>query len=146
MPGFYKARKASARFQAKSQFQQLAMALENYQLEYGRYPSFLSENPIKLTDPKVAQELMEALSAKKSALNERGIGFYSFSEKEYRNGVLLEGFNNPNIYIAVDNDGDGVIENEQMPTQDTKLHANVAIFSLTSDGKKNDIENVYSWE
>lgn len=137
-PAYMRSQRTAIKHQSKTQFCGLILALENYRLDHGHYPEFLSEQPTNLNG-SIAKELIQELGTNPAT----GAAYYPFSDKERRSNTLLDGFNNPNIYIAVDTNNDGKIEHPGLPNKDKIIYEPVIIFTLKKDGKA--FEDVTSW-
>lgn len=115
---------------SKARLWQYITALENFKAEYNYYPQVYTDGAngnglINLSITSRSQEFVETLSGRtynngtpvEAGGNFRQIQFYTFSEKEFRdNGNenystnrLSDSFNNTNIFIMIDVDGDGII-------------------------------------
>ncbi len=84
--------------------------------------------------------------------NRRLIAFYSFSESDFREGDSTTGeiadrFNNTNIFIAIDGDGDGVIRGLPDPdgTGTKDVRTKVTAYVL-NDASTPDTPNYYLYE
>jgi prepilin-type N-terminal cleavage/methylation domain-containing protein len=106
---------------SKSQLSSYVSAMQMFKGEYGYFP-FTGEVEINEED-----DFMPALSGTpsadaSSAGNRRRIAFHSFSESEFyvdsegtSDDILSDRFNNIELFLQVDNDGDGII----YPSPDT---------------------------
>ncbi|MGE9294867.1 MAG: type II secretion system protein [Puniceicoccales bacterium] len=155
------AKKAALRAQTKAQFGGWAQALEQYKKEYGYYPDVSGLNGgSKVNVGSNAQDFIRALSAREPdgdalsdrTLNRKAIAFYSFGQNEqinklgdYDENGLYDAFGNPDIYVVVDHDGNGVIERSKLPSGTSDdLKARVAIW--TEAGNDPDFEDIKSWD
>lgn len=111
----------------KSQLSQYINAIVQFKSQYGYYP-FSKGNKdyvINLSDPEVSQKFIETMSGRDAKTgkpksvggNRKRIAFHDFSESEfyileddlYSLTQLADRFNNTNILIMIDGDGDGFI-------------------------------------
>ena len=97
---------------SKARLWQYITAIENFKAEYNYYPQvFDTSGLINLSSDSA--NFVGALSGSGGG-NYRGIQFYSFSESEFEDedssaNQLSDLFNNTNIFIMIDVDGDGII-------------------------------------
>lgn len=174
------ARKSAVRAKSKAQFQGWATALVAYNNEYGYYPKIGSlrssgnETLAEITAEAATTNstaFVEALSGRNidgtttgfdSELNPRRIPFYSFAESEFfydesKNvndrviaGLPVDGFNNPNIHIAVDHDGDGIIKKSglsDLPTNnDLPADYRGRVLIWTKANAEKGFEDVMTWK
>ena len=115
---------------SKARLWQYINALEKFKAEYNYYPSIYTTDGngnglIDLSGTTNSQNFVEAISGRNHSTgnptevggNYRMIQFYSFSEKEffdhggsnYSSNRLSDPFNNTNIFIMIDVDGNGII-------------------------------------
>ena len=111
----------------KAQLSQYINAIVQFKSQYGYYP-FSKGNKdyvINLSDPEVSQKFIETMSGRDAKTgkpksvggNRKRIAFHDFSESEfyileddlYSLTQLADRFNNTNILIMIDGDGDGFI-------------------------------------
>lgn len=134
-------------------------ALEQYKQEYGYYPPNLFDNGVlNLADRN--DEFIMALSGRTADgqingdvrdVNRKAVRFYSFSEAEFNEeGELADSFGNPEIFIVVDHNGDGILDVAQfdgdavdsVPTDG--LRAKITAYSLRGDSV--DFQDIFSWD
>ncbi len=135
VPAVGAAKKAAMRAQTKSQLSTYVMSIENYRQEYGYYPpvnngNAFSENAVNLANGNNCADLIKALTGRdpnsgaaltgsdRTRFNKKLQEFHVFTEKEFERGSrtkLVDAFDNPNIWIAVDHDGDGLIKAQPLP-------------------------------
>jgi len=155
------AKTAAKKAQTRAQFSGWAQALEQYKKEYGFYPNGPGLNLNSGSAVRIggddAEPFILALSARDPAsgapdrsLNRKGIGFYSFGQAEQIDAVgdvnnkgLYDAFGNPEIFVAVDHDGNGLISASVLPDESEDLKARVAIWSVP--GSNPDFHEVKSW-
>ena len=118
-------REAAARQQARAQFRQWELAMEEFRAEYGYLPDVTSGG---LLD---GAKFMAALSGRdhtgaplaNEALqgNVRRIGFHALSERERlrtatgaATAEVVDGFGNSQIVVMIDRDGDGMIRGHEV--------------------------------
>lgn len=139
-------------------------AIQLFKGEYKYYPLSDAHDDGGATIPSIGEnEFFGALSAssptggkissgQENYGNRRLISFYTFSEKDYLDGDSTTGqiadrFDNTNIYIAIDGDGDGLINSlpdaEDTGTRD--LRAQVTAFVL-NDPSTSDSPDYYLYE
>lgn len=115
---------------SKAKLWQYINAIEQFKAEYNYYPQVYRSGGngnglIDLSTTLNSQNFVEALSGRthntgasaQQGGNYRGIQFYTFSEKEffdngggnYSTNRLSDSFNNTNIFIMLDVDGDGIV-------------------------------------
>lgn len=170
------ARKSAVKAKSKAQFQGWATALVAFNNEYGYYPPVLksgneelaSSDAVAATDS--SKDFVESLSGRTitggtaitAANNPRRIPFYSFAESEFLYdeskavnnrviaGLPVDGFNNPGINIAVDDNGDGIIKSSELsnlPTNHelpTEYRGRVLIWTKANAAK--GFEDVMTWK
>jgi len=157
------AKKSAIKAQTRTQFAGWATALESYKKDYGYYPQVGELNTgteVDLSQPSNSEAFIKALSARDPVngqrlsdgdrtLNRKMIRYYSFGQSEHTNASgdveptrLFDAFGNPNIFVAVDHDGNGIINADVLPTEED-LRAPVAIWSAgdASEG----LDTVTSW-
>lgn len=130
----------------KNMFGGIQQAYEAFKAEYGYYPR-LSTNSDRFNIKDNNELFIQTITGKKRngepmdqelarKLNKRQRSFYNFAEQDfategdYRN-LLVDRFGNPNIYVVIDIDGDGIIpaNSVDLPGQDTPINAKVAVFA-----------------
>lgn len=115
---------------SKARLWQYINAIEQFKAEYNYYPTVYSDGGngnglIDLSGTTASQNFVEALSGRahntgnptQAGGNYRSIQFYDFSEKEFFQNTnntfstnrLADSFNNTNIFIMLDINGDGII-------------------------------------
>ncbi len=131
----------------RSQFSQYAIAYEQFKAEYGFFPKMnrtgslfrlAGNNDVfveTLSGRKRGGEAIDHPYARKA--NKRRITFYAFGESDFAPealnlcggvvpaGSIVDGFDNPNIVVVVDDDHDGVV----IGPEDEKINAGVIIYS-----------------
>jgi len=121
IPAVGEVRKRANIAASKSQLSQYVNAIQLFKGEYGYYPFDTAE--LTLSDPENSKEFIETLSGRTitgtpEAVggNRRQIAFHSFSRQEFyvdpstdqpADDQLADRFNNTNIVIVIDEDGDG---------------------------------------
>lgn len=114
---------------SKTQFRQYAMALDAYYQEHEHFPVFLTEKgevKVNLKDHGVA--FQNALKGK----------YHDFAPSEFagsgeHEGKIVDAFNNPNIYILVDSNEDGMLETPELH-EGKPMRARLAVFTSLGDG------------
>ena len=120
-------RESALKTLCKAQLSQYINAIIQFKSQYGYYP-FARNNKdyvINLSDPEVSKEFIEVMSGrdvktgkpKSVGGNRKRIAFHDFSENEfyileddlYSLTQLADRFNNTNIFIMIDGNGDGFI-------------------------------------
>lgn len=127
---------------SRVQFNQYVMALEAFKQEYGFYPrlgeqSSVGDVSFSLINPSTQKLFIETLSARPahsenqsisdeaSALNRKSLSFYSFSESDFNDsGEIVDAFENRDIKIFLDADGNGFINAEMLKTNFKDVHDN----------------------
>lgn len=111
---------------SKSQLSSYVNAIQMFKSEYGYFP-FISGSSDETVDlSSQSSEFIETLSGRDpttgdrvtGGVNRRTIAFHSFSESEFyledsgdtSNTQLADRFNNRNIFIEIDGDGDGRVD------------------------------------
>ncbi|WP_199221070.1 hypothetical protein [Coraliomargarita sinensis] len=117
---------------SKSQLSGYVNAINLFKGEYNYYPfaGLLDDDErLDLSDASNSQTFIETLSARTTdgsysktsgAGNRRQIPFYEFTESDFFQGdsttaQIADRFNNTNIYILIDADGNGVLESVPDP-------------------------------
>ena len=161
----------------------MATALTQYQADYGYFPEFLTAAPrINLAEGSNSENCVKALTGKDSdgnalspddrkALNRRARTYITFNAKNLIKKSadapwqIVDSFENPNIYICVDADGDGFINqgfptvadgidsdlfSELVPNPTKGVRSKVILFTLRKDSKSAKAtapsEDVFSWQ
>ena len=111
----------------KAQLSQYVNAIVQFKSQFGYYPFARGDKDyvIDLSDPEVSREFIEIMSGRDAQTgkpesvggNRKRIAFHDFSENElnipeddlYSLTQLADRFNNTNIFIMIDGDGDGFI-------------------------------------
>ena len=127
-PNIWKVMQSATIASGKAQLFQYVNAIIQFEDEYGYYPFARGDKDyvIKFSDPEVAKEFIEIMSGRDAKTgksksvggNRRRIIFHDFSEKEFYTGnnqqsvhtLLADGFNNRNLCIMIDGNGDGFLE------------------------------------
>lgn len=165
---------------SKAFMSNIATSLERYKDEYGYFPNFLTQRDrTNLDDGNYAENLVKALTgadgdgrqlsqADRREYNRKARRFTDFTSQNLAqvNGKwkILDSFANPNIYVCVDNDGDGFIKRgfptandgidadllkEIVPNQQSGVRAKAILFTLKKDSLKADAdyssEDVFTW-
>lgn len=110
---------------SKSQFNQYINAIQMFKSEYGYHPFAAGAVDVTVDLSTSSQDFIRTLSARNASGtavqeggNRRGIAFHSFGESEYFYNAntdsvdpnqLADRFNNTNIRVMIDVDGDGVV-------------------------------------
>jgi prepilin-type N-terminal cleavage/methylation domain-containing protein len=113
---------------SKSQLSNYITAIQMFKSEYGYLPFITSpsDETIDLSNAGESGDFIETLSGRDPSTgnsvetggNRRGISFHSFSESEFfinasdtaSDDELADSFNNQNIFIELDGDGDGRVD------------------------------------
>ncbi len=143
----------------RSMYGQWVVALEQFKQDYGYIPTFGSSegSPININDNKdefIGVLTGELPSGDPSEINTKGISYYSFSNDAFRepgdeSTDLVDSFENPNIFMAVDTNRDGEIEDfspdlDDIDVPDT-MRGSVVIWSANPSDDRG-YEEVASWE
>jgi len=111
---------------SKSQLSNYVTAITLFKGEYGYYPfpSAQTNNGVNVNSLTSTEDFIETLSGRNSSNaavqtggNRRSIAFHSFSESEFflndddtiDDSTLADRFNNTNIFIVIDDDGDNEV-------------------------------------
>lgn len=107
---------------SKSQLSNYVTAITMFKGEYGFFPFSEAQADGGADINSLSEDFIETLSGRDAAGaavstggNRRSIGFHSFSESEFfvraddtiDDSVIVDRFNNDQIFIAIDGDGDG---------------------------------------
>jgi prepilin-type N-terminal cleavage/methylation domain-containing protein len=141
----------------KAQLSQYINAIVQFKSQYGYYP-FARGNKdyvINLSDPEVSKEFIEIMSGRDAQTgkpasvggNRKRIAFHDFSENEfyileddlYSLTQLADRFNNPNIRIMIDGDGDGFLAPKPSLVSPTKPRAKIR-GSITAWVESDDLD------
>jgi prepilin-type N-terminal cleavage/methylation domain-containing protein len=127
-PNIWKVMRSATIASGKAQLFQYVNAIIQFEDEYGYYPFARGDKDyvIKFSDPEVAKEFIEIMSGRDAKTgkpksvggNRKRVTFYDFSEKEFYIGdneqtvhtQLADGFNNKNLCIMIDGNGDGFLD------------------------------------
>ncbi len=155
LPCMGSSQKWSQKAQTKVRFQQYLLALENYKLEYGRYPLFLENSKGKVIAlNNHIKEFVISLSGKSyvgngssgsedmKKYNPQKISFYEFHENEFardERDKLSDGFGNKEIFLIKDEDGDGIIGDDSL-AKEGGWKGKLAIFTESQDPHIETIE------
>lgn len=139
-------------------------ALTEYKNTYGFYPKVLRSGSFNLSDAVDRENFIRSLTGKepdgskmsdenRRANNRKAKEFYTFTEAEFdefdRN-VIVDAFGNPNIYIVVDIDDNGLIEESDLEgtakdrISNEGLRAKIVVYSLANDNP--DYVDIFSWD
>ena len=162
-------RNSALKVKTKAQYSGWMAAMEQYKQIYGYFPPIGnlldSGGPVNLNNSASStangRAFILALSGRdpvtgvqvgehsQASLNRKSIRFYSFSEdqfEEINSSRLVDAFGNPNIFIKVDHNDDGLIS---LPDQVANrsgvkiLRGSIAIWSLQDI--YDQYEDVFSW-
>lgn len=162
------ARKSANKAKSKVQFNQYAVALQQYKTEYGYWPPVGGTSGLnsgQAYDISKNADFIKALTGKntdgsalstgdRTSLNRKAVAFLSISDDQlyFDDSTqktdptkLADAFNNPGIHIAVDHDGDGKIKADVLPTSED-VSAQVVIWTEAGSDKTQNYEDVRSWE
>lgn len=146
---------ASNKSKSRVQLNMYCNALVQFESEYGYFPKFLDENgQINLSESGKSEQFIEALSGRGTdgiraplELNRKAIPFYSFSEQELKidddngNVQIVDAYDNPEIIIVCDVDGDGLIQVEY-DDELVDIRARVVAYTV-GDSQK---DSVNTWD
>ncbi len=186
LPMITGARSATYKAKTKTLFANMVAGLNRYKDEYGYFPNFLAEKDrVNLNDANNSENMIRALTGKnpdgtamsnaeRTAVNKNKIRVLDFDDsnlKEVMNPTtkkkewrIVDSFGNPNIYVCVDNDGDGLIKKgfptatdgvnpidlqEAVKNDKVGVRASVLIFTLKKDSLAANAtfgsEDIFSW-
>lgn len=161
--------------QTRAKFNQWSMALENYRSTYGFYPPAIipegnAGTPVSMNTLEASQNFVRALSGRnlngsplsaddRRTHNRNQIEFYSFTDDDFLRDVggeplpegdtrlrLADAFNNPNIFIQYDRNGNGRVEGAPRGTlSHDPLRQRLIIYSLQSPATPGS-RDVGSWD
>lgn len=146
---------------SKSQLSGYVNAIVSFKGQYNYYPfsELLDEEKLDLSDATNSKTFIETLSARTAddayekiaaGGNRRQIEFYTFDSKEYwvddegvrHQDMLADRFGNKNIIIAIDADGDGMIEGlpdpENPGTETVDIRSKVTAYVEMDDDRNPD--------
>lgn len=126
---------------ATARLNQMVQSIQNFKGQYGYFPTFItSEAPIELTGT-AARQFFDCLSGDASNIhgNRKRIVFMSFNQEEedyFKTGAPMPMAGaNGNIWLAVDYNGDGQIDNNgKLSEFNDPIRADVIVFSLGNGG------------
>lgn len=148
------------RSKTRSQFSQWSTAYEVFKADYGYYPALSGGSAeFGLNGQANNNTFIAALSGRNdngdrtvAGGNTRSVRYYTFSEADFNQdtGLIVDAFDNPNIYVVVDRNLDGLVKSSDfgnLPSgsRPDSLHGGVFFYSSNSDNNP-DWEWVYSWE
>lgn len=152
----------------RTMFSQWIAAIEDFRSEYGFYPTFggaaADDTAVRINDQRelfyhtLTGRLPSGPGTPSGAQNRRNIRFYSFSDESIADdetygpasaGDIIDAFGNPDIYVVVDSNRDGVIRSfPSLPSGDmpsgNELNAGVAVYSVRNADF--DFPTVTSWD
>ena len=167
IPSVGMVQRSAAKSKTRSQFAQYATAYEAFYGEMGYYPSMgASGSEFALEGHNaVFIETLSGFSADGGnpatpyarKANPRRLRFYTFAESEFGlpgtdvEGELVDGLDNPHIYVVIDRDRDGVIKPADFSALDSALRPANALrggvfFYSAKTGDNPDWEWILSWE
>ncbi len=183
VPAISNAQKSTLEATTRTLLTNMATALTQYQADYGYFPEFLTVAPrINLAEGSNSENCVKALTGKDSdgnaltpedrkALNRRARTYITFNTKNLIKPNaespwrIVDSFENPNIYVCVDDDGDGFISQgfptiadgldadfckELVPNPTKGVRSKVILFTLKKDSKSAKAtapsEDVFSWQ
>lgn len=155
-------RNSAKKATTKSQFSQWAQAMQLFKQEYGYFPNI--DNGNRKID---AARFAAALTAKTLTGgtpsnyygNTKRVSFYSLADSDLDNPeaptAIVDGFQNTDIAVIYDKNGDGMIREAEdgakvnvgtarVATIDFPVRAPVIFYSAGKDGSNSDI--IYSWK
>ncbi len=179
-PMISNAQKNAVKSTSKTLFSNIVNSLERYKDEYGYFPTFLTTRErTNLDDGNNAEYLVKAITgvdcdgkrlsqSDRATYNRKGRKFLEFNSNNLiqQNGKwkIVDGFQNPNLYVCVDADGDGFIKQgfpttndgissaeltEIVPNPERGLRARAIVFTLRKDGLSSKAEygaeDIFSW-
>ena len=159
--------RSAVKSRTRSQFSQYILAYEAFRADAGYYPT-MNAGSAEFGLKGSNDVFVETLSGSDAAggapsstyartVNPRRIPYYSFAESEFAPedtefaGEIVDGFDNPNIYIVIDQDLNGIVpvsdfknlDPAEQPSND--LRGGVFVYSANNDNDP-DWEWVKSWE
>lgn len=162
VPSVSIAQAAVKRAQSKTTFASWMNALEQYKQVYGHYPKnffdkhgvfSLAANNNAFVAALSGRELDGKFSDNARKLNRKGICFYTFSNSDFNeNHELADAFGNPNIFVVIDNNNDGLIEksnetfasNVLMTIPNNGIRGSMVAYSIK--GEAIEYSDVLSWK
>jgi len=183
IPGVSRTQITALKATSSAFLKSMGTALEQYKTEYGYFPDFLTERErTNLNDGSYSDSMVKALTGKdpdgnsltqsdRKTFNRRARLFMTFDNNNLKKAnptapwKIIDSFENPNIYICVDGDGDGFInqgfptttdglsedtEKELVPNPQRGVRSGVILFTLKKDsmaaGANFMSEDVFSWQ
>ena len=165
------ARVSALKGKTKSQFTQWASAMELFKMEYGYYPDVADGNKVDTNRFLGALTARNPIGAAATSLygNTKKIAFYTVSDSELTRGAdgvvsssskIMDAFENEDIIVFVDTNGDGVIDSTDgasakavesaatggtlTPTITLPIRMGIIFYSAGKGERSTDI--VYSWK
>lgn len=129
---------------SKAQLSNYVTAITMFKGEYGYFPFITGTGDLTTNVNSTSSDFIETLSGRNdggavsSGGNRRSIGFHSFSETEFLlndddtidESTIADRFNNSNIFIVVDGNGDGKISVPNVSGSGSKeLRASVTAYA-----------------
>jgi len=166
IPSIGAARRSVDRAKTRSQFSGWATAIKAFQAQYKFYPTFgaAGSGDLRIDLATNNEAFIETLSGRRkdgtplsagsyaARANAQRIPFYTFAREEFgQDGpgkdLLVDAFGNPNLFIVVDRNGDGVLDRarfhaEVQPAE--HLNGEIAIYALKNEAVP-DSQTVTSW-
>ncbi len=143
--------------QSKVQFQDYIQAMQKFKAEYGYYPFVKNgeDYQFSLNGMVSTEDFVKTLSGKnprtgknvKFGGNYKALTFYEFKDSEFeKEGAkrIVDAFGNPNIWIVVDTDDNGLIKKNKLPGVERDVRAKIVIYTKTEGNS--DWVQVKTWE
>ncbi len=148
------AQNSALRAKSRAQFNGYAMAITDFRNEYGFYPLGLAETPRRLNEDISVDDFRLALTGRDAegkvdnSLNRRARAFYSFSSAEFdHEGRIVDAFENPNIFIVVDDNNSGMIKNP-LGSSPANIQTKVGVYTDPTSAETSNFGwlRVTNWE
>lgn len=179
-PMISSAQKNAIKATSKTLFSNMVNSLERYKDEYGFFPTFLTTRErTNLDDGNYAENFVKTVTgvdcdgkklsqSDRAEFNRKSRKFLEFSSSNLvqvkGKWKIVDGFQNPNIYVSVDGDSDGFIKRgfptitdgisaddlrDLIPNPERGLRARAIVFTLKKDGNsakaEYGAEDIFSW-
>ncbi|MBC2603923.1 type II secretion system protein [Puniceicoccus vermicola] len=150
IPSVGAVRKSAKKAKTQSMFSQWASAIELFRQDYGYYP-LAADGSYDLSTSGNQTKFIQVLEGTETGadrLNKKNVRYYSFPGDAFAipdddSSGLVDAFENPSIFMAVDNDQDGVIDAADVDISSDDVRRGVIFYSKANEDL--DAPEIKSW-